>query len=83
MQDKKIIIYTPGGFDHCIAEISSVLVSCYFSDRSESMSSQDSVGESHVSHVAANPRAYDDEDHHGWSIDGEIEANLKRLDSRE
>ena len=47
------------------------------------MSSQESVGESHVSYVAANPRAYDDEDHHGWLINKEVEADLKRLDSME
>ena len=46
------------------------------------MSSQGSVGESHVSHGAANPRAYYD-DHYEWSNMEEVEADLKRLDSME
>jgi hypothetical protein len=45
------------------------------------MSSQESDGESHVSHTTANPRIYGDVDPYGWSSDEEVEADLKRMDS--
>jgi hypothetical protein len=42
------------------------------------MSSQDSNGESYVSHLIANPRVYGDIDPYGWSSDEEEEADLRR-----
>ena len=42
------------------------------------MSSQDSDGESYVSHLIANPRVYGDIDPYGWSTDEEEEADLRR-----
>jgi hypothetical protein len=45
------------------------------------MSSQESDGESHVSHTTANPRSYGDVDPYGWSTDEEVEDDLKRMES--
>ena len=45
------------------------------------MSSQESDGESHVSHTTTNPRIYGDVDPYGWSTDEEVEDDLKRMDS--
>ena len=38
-------------------------------------------GESHVSHLTANPRVYVDDDPYGWSTDEEVEADLRRIDT--
>jgi hypothetical protein len=45
------------------------------------MSSQESDGESHVSHLTANPRVYGEVDSYGWSTDEEVEADLRRIDT--
>ena len=47
------------------------------------MSSQESVGESRVSHPIPGPRANSDADHFGPSTEEEMEANLKRIDAME
>ena len=47
------------------------------------MSSQESVGESRVSHPTPGPRAYSEADHFGQSTEEEMEANLKRVDAME
>lgn len=49
-----------------------------FSSRSDNMSSQDSDGESYVSHYIANPRIYGDVDPYGWSTEEERDVDLKR-----
>jgi hypothetical protein len=41
------------------------------------MSSQDSDGESYVSHLVANPRVYGDTGHYGWTTDEEEDADLR------
>ena len=51
-----------------------------FSGRSESISSQDSDGESSVSHYVANPRVYGDIDPYGWSTEEERDVDLKRTE---
>ena len=47
------------------------------------MSSQESVGESRVSHSTPGPRAYSKADHFGQSTEEEMEPNLKRVDAME
>ena len=47
------------------------------------MSSQESVGESWVSHPTPWPRANGDADHFGPSTEEEMEADLKRIDAME
>ena len=47
------------------------------------MSSQESVGESRVSHPASEPRANSDADHFGPATDEEMEAGLMRIDAME
>ena len=47
------------------------------------MSSQESVGESRVSHPTPGPGANSDADHFGPSMEEEMEADLKRIDAME
>mgnify|MGYP005816357727 CR=1 FL=1 len=47
------------------------------------MSSQESVGESRVSHPTPRPGANSDADHFGPSTEEEMEADLKRIDAME
>ena len=47
------------------------------------MSSQESVGESRVSHPTPGPGANSDADHFGPSTEEEMEADVKRIDSME
>ena len=47
------------------------------------MSSQESVGESRVSHPTLGPRANSDADHFGTSTEKEMEADMKRIDAME
>ena len=47
------------------------------------MSSQESVGESRVSHPTPRPRENSDADHFGPSTEEEMEADLKRTDAME
>ena len=47
------------------------------------MSSQESVGESRVSHLTPGPRANSSADHFGPSTEEEMEADLKRIDAME
>ena len=47
------------------------------------MSSQESVGESRVSHPTPRPRENSDADHFGPSTEEEMEAGLKRIDAME
>ena len=47
------------------------------------MSSQESVGESWVSHPTPGPRANSEADHFGLTTEGEMEADLKRVDTME
>ena len=47
------------------------------------MSSQESVGESRVSHPTPGPRANSNADHFGPSTEEEMEADLKRIDAME
>ena len=47
------------------------------------MSSQESVGESRVSHPTLGPGANSDADHFGASTEEEMEADLKRIDAME
>ena len=47
------------------------------------MSSQESVGESRVSHPAPRSRANSDADHFGPTMKEEMEADLKRIDAME
>ena len=47
------------------------------------MSSQESVGESRVSHVASEPRTNSDADHFGLATEEEMEADLMRIDAME
>ena len=47
------------------------------------MSSQESVGESRVSHPTPWPRANSDVGHFGPSTEEEVEADLKRIDAME
>ena len=47
------------------------------------MSSQESVGESWVSHPTPWPKANSDADHFGPSNEEEMEADLKRIDAME
>ena len=47
------------------------------------MSSQDSVGESRVSHPTPGPGANSDAYHFGPSTEDDMEANLKRIDAME
>ena len=47
------------------------------------MSSQESVGESRVSHPASEPRANSDADHFGPATEEEMEADLMRIDAME
>ena len=47
------------------------------------MSSQESVGESRVSHPTPGPRATSEAYHFGPSTEDEMEANLKRIDAME
>ena len=47
------------------------------------MSSQESVGESRVSHPASEPRTNSDADHFGPATEEELEADLMRIDSME
>ena len=47
------------------------------------MSSQESVGESRVSHPASEPRTNSDADHFGPATKEEMEADLKRIDAME
>ena len=47
------------------------------------MSSQESVGESRVSHPTLGPGANSDADHFGPSTEEEMEADLKRIDAME
>ena len=44
------------------------------------MSSQDSDGESFVSHYVANPRIYGDIDPYGWSTEEERDVNMKGME---
>ena len=47
------------------------------------MSSQESVGESRVSHPASEPGTNSDADHFGPATEEEMEANLMRVDAME
>ena len=47
------------------------------------MSSQESVGESRVSHPASRSRANSDADHFGPATEEEMEADLMRIDAME
>ena len=47
------------------------------------MSSQESVGESRVSHPTPGPRANSNADHFGPSTEEEMEADLKTIDAME
>ena len=47
------------------------------------MSSQESVGESRVSHPASEPRTNSDADHFGPATKEEMEADLMRVDAME
>ena len=47
------------------------------------MSSQESVGESQVSHPTPGPRANSDAYHFGPSTEEEMQADLKRIDAME
>ena len=47
------------------------------------MSSQESVGESWVSHPASRPRTNSDADHFGPATEEEMEADLMRIDAME
>ena len=47
------------------------------------MSSQESVGESRVSHPAWEPRDFSQAEPFGWSTEEEMEADLKRIDVME
>ena len=47
------------------------------------MSSQESVGESRVSHPASEPRTNNDADHFGPATEEEMEADLMRIDAME
>ena len=47
------------------------------------MSSQESVGESRVSHPTPGPGANSDAYHFGPSMEEEMEADLKRIDAME
>ena len=47
------------------------------------MSSQESVGESRVSHPASRSRTNSDADHFGPATKEEMEADLKRIDAME
>ena len=47
------------------------------------MSSQESVGESRVSHPTTWPKANSDADHFGPSTEEEMEPDLKRIDAME
>ena len=47
------------------------------------MSSQESVGESRVSHPASRSRTNSDADHFGPAMEEEMEADLKRIDAME
>ena len=47
------------------------------------MSSQESIGESRVSHLIPGPRANSDADHFGPSTEEEMEADFKRIDAME
>ena len=47
------------------------------------MSSQESVGESRVSHPASRPRTNSDADHFGPATEEEMEADLMRIDAME
>ena len=47
------------------------------------MSSQESAGESRVSHPASRPRTHGDADHFGPATEEEMEADLKRIDAME
>ena len=47
------------------------------------MSSQESVGESRVSHPTPGPGANSDANHFGPSTEEEMEADLKRIDAME
>ena len=47
------------------------------------MSSQESVGESRVSHPASRSRTNSDADHFGPATEEEMEADLKRIDAME
>jgi hypothetical protein len=61
-------------------EKSSVLVLCYFSGRSESMSSQDSDGESYVSHYVVDPRIFGDIYPYLWSTNEEEDTDLEETE---
>ena len=47
------------------------------------MSSQESVGESRVSHPTLGPGANSDAGHFGPPTEGEMEADLKKIDAME
>ena len=47
------------------------------------MSSQESIGESRVSHPTPGPRANNNAGHFGTSTEEEMEADLKRIDAME
>ena len=47
------------------------------------MSSQESVGESRVSHPIPGPKANSDADHFGPSTEEDMEADMKRIDGME
>ena len=47
------------------------------------MSSQESVGESRVSHSAQEPRAFSQAEPFGWSTEEEMQADLERVDAME
>ena len=73
-------LYTPKPFDYRIAKKSSVFFSCCFLYSFENMSSQDSDGESDVSHLIANPKTYGDLPPYGRTTDDEEDAHLMRID---
>ena len=64
-------------------QISSVFVSSYSYCRISKMSSQESVGESRVSHPTPGPGTNSDAYHFGPSTEDEMEAGLKRIDAME
>ena len=76
---KNLYIF-PEPVDHRIAKKSSVLFSCCFLRSSENMSSQDSDGESYVSHLIADPKIYGDLSPYGRTTDDEEDAHMMRID---
>ena len=77
----KNLYILPEPVDHHIGNKSYVLFSCCFLFRSESTSSQDSNGESYVSHIIADPKTYEDLSPYGRTSNDEEDAHLTRIDN--